>query len=169
MEEFFQILENTWTENPSAPEPASASAADAPSPEASVDPYGSEGKTATREPSDPPDDSQESVAGTVLDSPTTNSSTTAGGGVTQQSPMTTPSPRARLPSPTNTSSMPPPPVPEKKRLTACASTPDPFAPGLSEEETERRVRARVEALRFFGSQTVFASCFLFCGLPPTLR
>lgn len=167
MEEFFQILENTWTENPSAPEPASASAADAPSPEASVDPYGSEGKTATREPSDPPDDSQESVAGTVLDSPTTNSSTTAGGGVTQQSPMTTPSPRARLPSPT--SSMPPPPVPEKKRLTACASTPDPFAPGLSEEETERRVRARVEALRFFGSQTVFASCFLFCGLPPTLR
>ena len=49
-------------------------------------------------------------------------------------------------SPKQEDSMPPPFVPEKKR-SAYEETLNPFAPGLSREETERRVRARILAIQ----------------------
>ena len=49
-------------------------------------------------------------------------------------------------TPKQEDSMPPPSVPEKKR-SAYEETMNPFAPGLSREETEHRVRARILAIQ----------------------
>ena len=52
--------------------------------------------------------------------------------------------------------LPPSMVPEKKRVAAdLGDSLDPYAPGLSYDETARRVRARILLLQFFGCLKLF--------------
>ena len=173
MKTFFDILEANWTDtsSSSAANPNPAPVADAPAPAPSTadeaaavasEPgaSGVSGGGAESGPANPePSEVVEVEGETIMDSPNTEDYLLTLDTQPEQDLFSVGLDKSSEKSPGVPEHvhdpMPPPPVPEKKRVAMMLEdTLNPFSPGLSREETERRVRARIAALQYFG-QIVF--------------